>query len=120
MHRNSRLGDLSKPLSVPEPELTAELPCKDSDWEAGNASTQPPFTLSSPPESLGRYASVVQACYLLSRVLSRLSDTISEDELQMMEVEQLERTLNALIAYSESKLGTIHSIICYQTAISFS
>jgi hypothetical protein len=39
--------------------------------------------------------------------------------LRESEIEQLDRTLYALINYSESLAGTTMSIICYQTALAF-
>lgn len=76
-------------------------------------------TLSTPSESLGRYANVVQASYLLSRVLRHVIDMSIDIDIRKEEVGQLEKTLYALISYSESNAGTTASIICYQTAISF-
>ncbi len=119
---SSRVAVLWKPqktLLVPEADMSAALPCNDGDWD-GETVSQVSYTLSSPPESLGRYASCVQACYLLSRVFRHASDTSISSTSRQSELAQLDKTLDALIRYSaETQPGGVYSILCYQTAISF-
>ena len=116
--RIANLGNPRQELLVSEPALTEQLPCQEKEWDYGGHKNV--FsTLSAPPESLGRYASVVQAGYLLGRVLLHDLYMSIDIELRKEEVSQLEKTLHALISYSESNAGTTYSIICYQTAISF-
>jgi hypothetical protein len=106
-------------MLVPEAEMSAILPCHDNDWE-DQKTPEAYYTLSSPPESLGRYASTVQACYLLSCVYRHTSDTSISVSSRPSELDQLDKTLSALIQYSaETQTGGIYSILCYQTAVSF-
>ncbi|KAF9239047.1 transcriptional regulator family: Fungal Specific TF [Penicillium roqueforti] len=118
LERIANLGNPRQELLVSEPALTEQLPCQEKEWDYGGYKNV--FsTLSAPPESLGRYANVVQAGYLLGRVLLHDLYMSIDIELRKEEVSQLEKTLHALISYSESNAGTTYSIICYQTAISF-
>lgn len=118
LHRTANLGDPQRELLTPEPTLKEQLPCQDKEWDYGRHNNVF-FTLSAPPESHGRYASVVQASYLLSRVFRHVQDMSVDIHLREEEMVQLEKTLCALISYSESNTGTTRSIICYQSAISF-
>ena len=114
----ANIGNPRQKLLIPEPSLEEQLPCQEKEWDYGghnNVSS----TLSTPSESLGRCANVVQASYLLSRVLRHVIDMSIDIDIRKEEVGQLEKTLYALISYSESNAGTTASIICYQTAISF-
>ncbi|PTB48368.1 hypothetical protein M431DRAFT_326191 [Trichoderma harzianum CBS 226.95] len=117
-----RIAGLGRPrqiMLVPEAEMSAILPCHDNDWE-DQKTPEAYYTLSSPPESLGRYASTVQACYLLSCVYRHTSDTSISVSSRPSELDQLDKTLSALIQYSaETQTGGIYSILCYQTAVSF-
>ncbi len=71
--RVAALGRPQQLLLVPEADLSATLPCNDRDWDA-QITPRMSYSLSSPPESLGRYASVAQSCYLLSCVFCHISD----------------------------------------------
>ncbi|KAH8901211.1 hypothetical protein GQ53DRAFT_4360 [Thozetella sp. PMI_491] len=113
-----RIGNPQQPSLIADPELTAPLPCTEEEW-SGQVPIRAQSTLLSPPESLGRYAGVVQASYLLSRVFRHVTDISVPIDFRRQEVEQLDNTLHALIRYSESNQGTLYSIICYQTALSF-
>ncbi|OAA66938.1 Transcription factor [Niveomyces insectorum RCEF 264] len=118
LERTANLGRPQRELLAPEPTLAEQLPSQEKEWESGRPGDAV-FTLSAPPESLGRYASVVQATYLLSRVFGHVQDLSVDVRLREEEMVQLDKTLHALILYSESNAGTTHSIICCQTAISF-
>ncbi|KAJ6103019.1 transcriptional regulator family: Fungal Specific TF [Penicillium sp. IBT 16267x] len=118
LERIAAIGNPARTMLVPEPEISAQIPCLESEWDQ-NECTSASATLASPPESHGRYASVVQASYLLGRVFQHVSDRFAPSDIQQEGSTQLDRTLYALITYSESNTGTTYSILCYQTAISF-
>ncbi|GKZ52024.1 hypothetical protein AbraIFM66951_009722, partial [Aspergillus brasiliensis] len=118
LERVAVIGNPTRTMLVPEPDISAQIPCLESEWEQKEC-TSASATLASPPESHGRYASVVQASYLLGRVFQHVSDKSTPSHIQREGLTQLDRTLHALIAYSESNTGSTYSIICYQTAISF-
>ena len=117
-HRIVNLGNPRKPLLIPEPELTAQLPCTDEVWDK-DGGRPVPSSLSSPPELLGRYAGLAQACYLLGCVLRFVSSKSTRADDSAAEIEQLDKTLHALVRYSESNAGINIHTVCYQTAISF-
>jgi hypothetical protein len=107
---------------APEPQMSAQLPWPDQDWQNH---TDPGIvsTLSSPPSSVGPFASIVQASFLLSRVFQHISGPAMDSDFRQQESEQLERTLNALIRYSHPENGasiSFISFLCYQKAIGFS
>ena len=110
------LGNSQEAFLVPEPPLTAQLPSMAREWE-NQPSMTVTATLSSPPQSLGRFASIVQASYMLSRVLSHVSDISMDAEFQRQQVEQMDKTLQAFIRYSDHGTGTNYSLLCYQRAI---
>jgi hypothetical protein len=119
-HRIANIGTPRRGLLMPEPALEEQLPCQEKEWSSDYGEhNNVCFTLSAPPDCLGRYASVVQASYLLSRVLRHVTNLPINLNLQQEEMAQLEKTIYAQIAYSESNTGTTLSIICYQKAISF-
>ncbi|CAG8902758.1 unnamed protein product [Penicillium egyptiacum] len=118
LERVAAIGNPTRTMLVPEPEIFARIPCLESEWEQKECKSAS-ATLASPPESHGRYASVVQASYLLNRVFQHVSDKSAPFDIQQEGLTQLDRTLHALITYSESNTGTTYSIICYQNAISF-
>jgi hypothetical protein len=114
-----RIGALGNPhqtLLTPEPVGTTQLPSQDIDWDA-QALPQARCTLYSPPESLGRYAGVVQASHILSCVMRHISDTSRHAGSQMSNVEQLGRTVFASLEYAEAFTGKDYSMLCFQRAI---
>ena len=137
MCRISNLGSPRQICLISDPEPTVPLPCRDSDWDRGvsvnytnvylvtvdmkqqKQREMPPSTLLSPPKLLGRFSTVVQSAYLLSCVQKLVSDTNKDIISRESEIEQLDRTLHALIYYSATISGTTMSIICYQTALAF-
>jgi hypothetical protein len=104
---------------TPEPQMNAQLPWSDEDWQNG---TDPVIasTLSSPPSSVGRFASIAQASFLLSRVFQHISAPAMNSEFGQQELQQLERTLNALIRYSHPENGASIRLLCYQKSVAFS
>ncbi|KAL7892178.1 hypothetical protein HDV64DRAFT_188621 [Trichoderma sp. TUCIM 5745] len=113
------LGNPHQLFMTPEPQMNAQLPWSDEDWQNG---TDPGVasTLSSPPFSVGRFASIAQASFLLSRVFQHISAPAMNSEFGQQESEQLERTLNALIRYSHPENGASVRLSCYKKAVAFS
>ncbi len=101
---------------MPEPNLDAQLPWPDQDWEDYTAPSTS-STLSSPPMVVGNFASILQASFVLSRVFGHLADALTEVQARLDEVEQFERTLQALMSYARPAPGADARSICYQKAV---
>ncbi|KAH8897591.1 hypothetical protein GQ53DRAFT_448985 [Thozetella sp. PMI_491] len=112
------LGDAHQMFVVPEPNLDAQLPWPDQDWEDYTVPSTS-STLSSPPIVVGSFASILQASFVLSRVFGYLSAALTEVQARLDEVEQFERTLQALMSYARPAPGADARSVCYQKAVGY-
>jgi hypothetical protein len=67
---------------------------------------------------MGRFARLAQAAHLLSHVFRHVSDRSMDIQLRLDEATQLERTLHALILYTESESQRRQLSFCCQMAMS--
>lgn len=102
---------------TPEPDLDAQLPWPDQNWEDHAVPNNSSSTLSSPPTVVGRFASILQASFVLSRVFGHLSDSFVGPQTRLDDVEQFERTLYALLRYASAAPGADARSVCYQKAV---
>jgi hypothetical protein len=112
------LGDPGQQFLTPEPGLDAQLPWPDQNWEDYTAPSFP-STLLSPPAVVGRFASILQSSFVLSRVFSHMSDSLNEIQSRLDEVRQLEKTLRALLLYATPTPGADARSVCYQKAVGY-
>lgn len=101
---------------MPEPNLDAQLPWPDQNWEVYTVPSTS-STLSSPPIIVGSFASILQAAFMLSRVFGHLSDTVTDVQARLDEIQQFERTLQALMSYARPAPGADARSLCYQKAV---
>ncbi|KAL7909366.1 hypothetical protein GGI35DRAFT_379758 [Trichoderma velutinum] len=111
------LGSPHQLFMTPEPGLDAQLPWPDQNWEDHAVPDNISSTLSSPPAVVGRFASILQASFVLSRVFAHLSDSLVGSQARLDEVEQFERTLHALLRYASPAPGADARSVCYQKAV---
>jgi hypothetical protein len=115
-YRIQTLGNPSQILLVPEPDLGAQLPWPDAEWDDCDIPTTP-STLSSPSSKVGRFSAIVQASYLLSNVYAHLSRSFTYKSSRHREVEQLHNTLSALMRYTLPESASELRVMCYFRAI---
>lgn len=124
LRRFANLGNPQHTLILPEPPPEALLPLpvvdgpKSDRWKRNR--DQVIATLSSPSEDLGRFGCVCQTTYLLSCVYRHVSDDTAISQFHETERQQLDNTLHAQVKYHARNIGPFNSILCYQTAFSFS
>ncbi|KAL7933186.1 hypothetical protein V8C35DRAFT_322578 [Trichoderma chlorosporum] len=96
-----RLSCPGCPAAIDEPGPDESLPVDDTRWDEGAASVPCSPLLNSPVSNeFGRFALLIQAFVLLSKVLRLTSNMrAAQPKLQGVEARQLERTVKALLYF---------------------
>ncbi|KAL7937737.1 hypothetical protein V8C35DRAFT_293427 [Trichoderma chlorosporum] len=114
------VGDPKRALTVKEPDINNILPMDNTAWDEGFQEPDVVHKLDAPPGlNMSRFARLVQAAYLLGRVLRNVTDETLAYDFRRQEAAQLYRTLSALVNVSDVE-GTIQDLsFCPQLAICY-
>ncbi|KAH8811248.1 hypothetical protein F5884DRAFT_897708 [Xylogone sp. PMI_703] len=114
------LGDPKRTMAIQDPDMNSILPIDNTAWNEGSQPLGWQYTLASPSSlDMGRFARLVQAAYLLGRVLRNAADGSLDATFHKQEASQLSRTLLALVNLSDVE-GTIEELsYCPQLGICY-
>ncbi|KAL8843355.1 MAG: hypothetical protein Q9170_000213 [Blastenia crenularia] len=104
LDRFVNIGYPKRPLTTQDPISDALLPADDTLFDQGIVTLDQLYTISSTPDlSMGSFAKLSQATYLLGRVLRHICDLTAERKLHQDEGIQLSNRLQTLLKVLESE-----------------